>query len=103
MSQPSPRVAPVVGNEVPQHRQQERTKLALRPIDSAQVFMPQHTFEERLRQIFGIMRRPAAAPKKDIDWVPISPAEFFERLVRLLRLPPARLEDNAPMRRRKDG
>src|SRR5439155_26813993 len=83
-----------------QRREQVRTQTSFLFAHSIQIPTLQKQRKKALGKIFRFLGSNALSPYETVNRSPISAAKFFQRLLRCGRLA-LRLQDHAPMSRRK--
>src|ERR1051326_8984256 len=92
---------PFVGEKALQRDQQKRAKSAFIRRNSRQRFAFEQTSEESLSQVFRIVRGVALAADVSIERIPVCLAKRGKRITSARRFAAARVENDAPMSRRK--
>src|ERR1019366_1143110 len=80
-----------------QRAQQERAKPALARVGPAERFAFDQVSEELLSQILRVVRAVTLAADESVKRIPVGPAKFFQRRVRLRRRSMARLQPDTPV------
>src|SRR6266446_9808756 len=81
-----------------QRSQKEGAELALGAVHRVEIPFLEQAGEERLGQILSLRGRVAPASNKDVERIPITAAELFQRFLGQRRGRLARQQHDAPMR-----
>src|SRR6266699_6730430 len=81
-----------------QRSQKEKAEFALGAVHRGEILFLQQAGEERLRQILGLRCRVAPASNEDVEGIPVTAAQLFQRFLGQRRGRLTRQQHDAPMR-----